>query len=281
MAKKKTDPTPAPLPRVKPVSSPRPNPDVPAPGHPLPAATFAEAARVGVVQATHIGDLKFNPRNARVHNPYNIGVITDSLQTLGAGRSVLIDEHNVLIAGNGTVEAAQQAGMENVLIVDALPDQLVAVRRRGMTEAEKTAMGLVDNRSNETSEWNPAVLREMRDEGVDMQALGFDDVSLQRILAQASDGSFLGDQQGGDQAVTDAAGNATGQLEGSAGKVTFALVLSEEENETVLKALGVARKETPGMTVAAALMHICTQYIEGEDDGGGADDRPFEDDPRS
>jgi hypothetical protein len=46
-----------------------------------------------------------DPDNARLHTPRNIGVIEDSMQTDGAGRSILVDQDGVTIAGAGAWEA--------------------------------------------------------------------------------------------------------------------------------------------------------------------------------
>lgn len=45
----------------------------------------------------HVKDLKFDEHNARQHNPRNIGMIVHSEQSLGMGRSILIDEDNTII----------------------------------------------------------------------------------------------------------------------------------------------------------------------------------------
>ena len=58
---------------------------------------------------TTLADLIPDPRNAREHNPRNIGMIVDSLHQVGAARSIVIDENNVILAGNGVVEAAPDA----------------------------------------------------------------------------------------------------------------------------------------------------------------------------
>jgi len=58
----------------------------------------------------HIGQLKPDPRNARKHNPRNIGMIEAALHEVGAARSIVIDEDGVVLAGNGVVEAAALAG---------------------------------------------------------------------------------------------------------------------------------------------------------------------------
>lgn len=107
---------------------------------------------------SHIGALTPDDDNARRHNPRNIGMIGNALQEVGAGRSIVIDEFNVVLAGNGTLEAAGQVGIENLLIVDAPGDMLVAVRRSGLTDAQKKKLALYDNRTAELAEWDTNVL---------------------------------------------------------------------------------------------------------------------------
>src|SRR6188768_191036 len=94
-----------------------------------------EAPTVQTVTAspTHIKDLVADPQNRRLHNPRNIGMVVDALQQVGAARSIVIDEDNVILAGNGVTEAAAEAGITKVRVIDVAGDELVAVRRTGLT----------------------------------------------------------------------------------------------------------------------------------------------------
>src|SRR5436190_20864954 len=85
----------------------------------------------------HIRDLKPDPENARSHGPRNVGMMVDSLHAVGAGRSIVIDEEGVILAGNGIVEAAAEAGIERVQVVEADGNTIIAVRRTGLTPAQK------------------------------------------------------------------------------------------------------------------------------------------------
>lgn len=51
-------------------------------------------------EITHLGDLRPDPRNARKHNPRNIGMIEAALHEVGAARSIVIDEEGTILAGN-------------------------------------------------------------------------------------------------------------------------------------------------------------------------------------
>lgn len=78
---------------------------------------------------TKISDLKFDDKNFNDHTEFGMSLLEKSLHDYGAGRSILIDKNNNIIAGNGIVEAAAQAGIEKVKIVETIGDEIVAVKR--------------------------------------------------------------------------------------------------------------------------------------------------------
>lgn len=129
----------------------------------------------------HIAALVPDPHNRRKHTPRNIGLIVDALHKVGAARSIVIDEDNIVRAGNGTLEAAAEAGITKLLIVDADGSTLVAVRRTGLTDAQKRDLGLYDNRATELSMWDPEVLQQDVNSGVDLSAF-FTPKELERAL---------------------------------------------------------------------------------------------------
>lgn len=110
---------------------------------------------------SRIDQLKPDPRNARRHNARNIDLIAGALEDVGAARSIVIDEDNQILAGNATVAAAARAGFERVRVVEAAGDELIAVRRAGLTPAQKTRLALYDNRAAELADWDTDVLREL------------------------------------------------------------------------------------------------------------------------
>jgi len=111
-----------------------------------------------------IKDLNFDKNNPRKHNPRNIGMIEKSLNEVGAGRSIVIDEDNNILAGNGTIEAAQLAGIDKVQIVETDGNTIVAVRRSGLSNEQKKKLALYDNRTAELAEWESEVLKELEQE---------------------------------------------------------------------------------------------------------------------
>jgi len=108
-----------------------------------------------------LGDLKPLQSNARRRTERSAGMIVESLQRFGAARSIVIDEDNTVLAGNGTTEAAAVAGIARVRVVEADGNELIAVRRRGLTEEQKAALALADNRTAELAEWDVEILAQL------------------------------------------------------------------------------------------------------------------------
>lgn len=76
------------------------------------------------------------------------GLIKKSLERFKAGRSVLIDKNNNIIAGNKTVSAAATMGMK-VLVIETTGEELVAVKRTDidLDSKEGRELALADNRT--------------------------------------------------------------------------------------------------------------------------------------
>ena len=128
--------------------------------------------------------IELDPNNAREHDEANRDAIKASLETFGAGRSIVLDGDGVVRAGNGTVEAAIEAGFEQVLVVEPEPGQLVAVRRPDWTEQQAKGYGIADNRTAELAKWNVATLQSVIDSipEVDPGAMGFDVKQLEDLF---------------------------------------------------------------------------------------------------
>lgn len=94
-----------------------------------------------------INELKFDNKNFNKHTEQGMSLIGKSLKELGAGRSILIDKDNNIIAGNGVVEAAGEIGLDKVKIIETDGTELIAVKRTDM-ELDSTQgreMALADN----------------------------------------------------------------------------------------------------------------------------------------
>ena len=114
--------------------------------------------------------------NAKIHGEEQIAKIRASLREFGFVTPVLIDERGNIIAGHGRVMAARAEGMQEVPCVLA----------EGLTEAQRKAYILADNRMAEMAEWDKAMLK-IELEGLDAldfgtEALGFDEEYLSDLF---------------------------------------------------------------------------------------------------
>ena len=110
---------------------------------------------------TSIQDLKSDQRNARKRTDRSASLIAESLKRFGAARSIVIDEDGRILAGNGTVEGAKAAGISKVRIIEAEGDELIAVKRSGLSEEQKIGLSLADNRTSDLSEWDAIMLEQL------------------------------------------------------------------------------------------------------------------------
>lgn len=105
-------------------------------------------------------------------------------------RSISIDQGNVIYAGNEMANACAAEGYNEVVVVDLKPGQLLAARRSDMTETEKTAYGIADNKTGDSSFFSdelPAALHSLQVDGFDLESLGFDTEELKKHLGEAGD----------------------------------------------------------------------------------------------
>jgi site-specific DNA-methyltransferase (adenine-specific) len=130
---------------------------------------------------TSINNLKSDHKNARKRTDRSAALIAESLKRYGAARSIVIDEDGRILAGNGTVEGAKKAGINKVRIIEAEGDELIAVRRTGLSEDEKVGLAIADNRSSDLSEWDNEMLRQLSEEH-DLTPWFEDDELLAEVL---------------------------------------------------------------------------------------------------
>ena len=129
-----------------------------------------------------IGEIVPDSANPNRGNPRGRKLIKSSLKKYGAGRSILLDEENNVIAGNKVLEAAKAQGFKKVQVVDVDGDTLVAVRRRDLNlKRDKKAreLAIADSRAAQIDvEWDPDVLR-----GTDADLTTmFEPIELDRLL---------------------------------------------------------------------------------------------------
>jgi DNA modification methylase len=116
-----------------------------------------------------IADLLLDPENARKHSQKNLDAIKASLTKFGQRKPIVTNSAGVILAGNGTVEAARSLGWDHIEVVVVPSD---------WDEATARAFALADNRTAELAEWDENVLAkqllELLDVDFDIEALGFE-----------------------------------------------------------------------------------------------------------
>ena len=120
------------------------------------------------IERLPIDGLLFDPSNARTHSDVNIAAIAGSLKEFGQRKPIVVTAENVIVAGNGTVEAALSIGLTDVDVVRVPKD---------WTANQVKAFALADNRTAELAEWNSEELArqimELMDAGFDVSEFGF------------------------------------------------------------------------------------------------------------
>lgn len=106
-------------------------------------------------------------------------LIERSFKEMGAGRSVLIDKHGKIIAGNKSQKAAIAAGIKRVRVIETTGDELIAVKRTDVElESEQgRKMALLDNLTTQVNlAWDETELQTITGEieGFDVGDFGFD-----------------------------------------------------------------------------------------------------------
>tara|TARA_Y100000589_G_scaffold145265_1_gene138917 strand:- start:779 stop:2011 length:1233 start_codon:yes stop_codon:yes gene_type:complete len=124
-----------------------------------------------------IADLVPDNKNANTGTERGASALEHSLRQYGAGRSVLVDRNNRIIAGNKTIETAASIGMENAVLVETTGDRVVVVRRADidLDSPEGRGLAIADNRAGELNlAWNQEVLAELGEE-IDLSPYFFED----------------------------------------------------------------------------------------------------------
>lgn len=133
--------------------------------------------------------LKPHPDNPRTHSKEQVRKIASSIRRFGFRNPILIDEDNNVVAGHGRLLAAAELGMNDV------PTLLLS----GMTEAERRAYIIADNRLAECAGWDDAKLASelatiaTLDGELDLALTGFDGGALEKLLEAVAAGPVAAD----------------------------------------------------------------------------------------
>ncbi len=126
-----------------------------------------------------VSDLRPYQRNARTHSRRQIKKIAASIERFGFVNPVLIDESGQIIAGHGRVAAAKLLGWTEVPVLEI----------EHLSEAEKRAYILADNRLAEDAGWDKEMLaielQGLIDLDFTIELTGFETAEVDIILDEA------------------------------------------------------------------------------------------------
>lgn len=141
------------------------------------------------VKAVKLDSLSQDPANVRKHSERNIEAIKASLRKFGQQKPIVIDSKGVIIAGNGTYEAAMSLGWPTILAVET-----------DLQGVDATGFAIADNRTAELAEWDETALAEtlraLQSEDFDVQAAGFTDTEVDELLTRLGNEALIPDHEG-------------------------------------------------------------------------------------
>lgn len=115
-------------------------------------------------------------RNSRTHSDAQVAQIAASIKEFGFTNPVLIDEDGGIIAGHGRTMAARKLGL----------DEVPCLRLAHLTEAQKKAYIIADNKLALNAGWDDEMLKieikELGDLDFDLSLLGFDEIELAKLF---------------------------------------------------------------------------------------------------
>ena len=130
-------------------------------------------------ESVPIDTLHPDPANVRLHSERNLEAIKASLARFGQQKPIVVGKNNVVIAGNGTMQAATELGWTNIQIV-----------RSELEGSDATAFAIADNRTAELAEWDEeklaSALASIEDPD-ELEVTGFTDEELRLLEPPASE----------------------------------------------------------------------------------------------
>lgn len=205
--------------------------------------------------------LKHDPRNARRHTGRNRELIRQSLEELGAFRSIAVDGDDIIRAGNGVFEQAQELGLK-VRVVEAAPDELIAVKRPDLRGAAAERAALYDNRTAELSEWDVDVLSLLQNQEPETIHGVFEPGVLEAMVFEAGQIAEVARETAEERKSN----NMAAFIDRDQVRIRPVLVASNLATfEKAIRATGVENR-------AEALLKLCTFYLENQHDPKTADE---------
>jgi len=116
-------------------------------------------------------------KNSRTHDDAQVAQIAASIKEFGWTNPILVDGDKGVIAGHGRLLAARKLGY----------DKVPTIELKHMTEAQKKAYVIADNKLALNAGWDnvmlSAELAELEELGFDLGIIGFDNKELDSLMA--------------------------------------------------------------------------------------------------
>mgnify|MGYP001806880460 CR=1 FL=1 len=170
------------------------------------------------IELWNLARLKPYEKNAREHSQEQVGQIAASIVEFGFLNPILVDSNDGIVAGHGRLSAAKELALDVVPVV--VLDHL--------TENQKKAYILVDNKLAENATWNEDLLAEeiikLNLQDFDLNILGWSDEELKALQ-----------EDGWASDIEDLTKDDDEHLDGLQAKIT--ILLDEDDKEKVVDAL--------------------------------------------
>jgi ParB-like chromosome segregation protein Spo0J len=146
-------------------------------------AAFSDAVPPLAMTYRPVGALRPDPRNARTHPKQQVDQTVASIRQFGFVNPILADPDGHIIAGHGRLIAAKALGLTEV----------PTIYIRGLSETQKRALRIADNKIALGARWDLEVLRlelaELRslDLDFDLSVTGFSMSELEFIFNDRAD----------------------------------------------------------------------------------------------
>ena len=121
-------------------------------------------------------------RNARTHSEEQVAQIAASIREFGFLSPVIVSGDNTILCGHGRVRAAQKLGLK----------QVPCIKEEYLTEAQKRAYILADNKLSINAGWDDEMLaielKDLQDAAFDLSITGFSDSEISGLFAAGMEG---------------------------------------------------------------------------------------------
>jgi len=131
------------------------------------------------IQEISLKDLHPWENNPRL-NGQVINAVAKSIESFGFNVPIICDQDLTIIGGHTRWKAAQKLGMDTIPVI-----------RIVMTDTQRRAFAIADNKTAQIADWDfpklKEVLEELKSEEIDIKHLGFSDEEIRRYILNEDD----------------------------------------------------------------------------------------------